>query len=100
MRRLLKTKHFTKSERIFGELLKTKRIPFKTKINIEGREIDFLIGNYVIEIESHAQDPGKNSFLIDKGYIPIHFTNRDIKFNRPLILKWLEQTFSPPRHLP
>lgn len=69
----------TKSERRFLELLKQLRIPFRTKIKIEGREVDFLIGKYAIDIDCHEQDSVKNEMLVRNGYIPIHYTNKEVK---------------------
>ncbi len=66
----------TKAERIFAERLKRARIPFRTKVLIEGREVDFLVGRYAIDIDGHAQAPGKNEMLVRAGYTPIHIENR------------------------
>jgi len=41
-------------------MLKVERIPFKAKVMIQGRDIDFLIGKYAIEIDSHRQDVENN----------------------------------------
>jgi hypothetical protein len=79
----------TKNERRFAEFLKEKRIPFKTKIKIDGLELDFLIGRYAIEIDGHYQNGLKNLKIMSKGYIPIHINNKQTK-NK----KWLEQMFS------
>lgn len=95
----LKKGKSTKAERRFLELLKRQRIPFKTKVRIEGREIDFLIGRIAIEIDGHTQDVFKNRMLVYQGYLPMHFYNWEINDN--LIdwlkqIKWLtEQDFSP-----
>lgn len=88
MRINLDTKHFTKAERKFGEMLKQDKIPFKTKVKINGREIDFLIGKYAIEIDSHGQDVYKNRMLIELGYSPIHFNNWEINGT---LVEWLKQ---------
>lgn len=80
----------TKSERRFSELLKELRIPFRTKVKIRGREIDFLVGNYAIEIDAHGQDVLKNQLLIEEGYNPVHFPNHSLK-NSKEIKKWLLQ---------
>ena len=77
MRRISK-KHSTKQERIFYEVLKELKIPFKHRWIIQGRECDFLIGKYVIEIDGHEQDGKKNHFLAELGYIPIHLNNSEI----------------------
>jgi very-short-patch-repair endonuclease len=85
-KKLIKGKS-TKAERRFHELLKKSHIPFKCKVKIEGREVDFLIGKYAIEIDGHQQDVLKNKMLIEKGYNPIHFNNWEI--NETLI-DWLK----------
>lgn len=77
----------TKSERIFAEILKGLRIPFRTKVKITGREVDFLINeNVVVEINGHEQSPERNNELIALGYVPIHFHNSEIKNNRETII--------------
>lgn len=78
MRPYIDTKHFTKAERIFSRILRDNHIVFKTKIYVCGREIDFIVNNFAIEIDGHEQDGGKNILLIASGYIPIHFTNEEI----------------------
>ena len=61
------------------EFLKKERIPFKTKVKINSREVDFLVGRYAFDIDCHGQAPGKNEMLVREGYIPIHYTNEEIK---------------------
>ena len=68
----------TKYERRFMEILKRNRIKFRTKIKINGEEVDFLIGRYAIEIDGHKQDGYKNHRLANAGYIPVHYNNREI----------------------
>jgi len=68
----------TKAERRFAEILKKNHIPFKTKVKIESREVDFIIGKYAIEISGHQQDTDKNVMLAKAGYIPIHFHNSEV----------------------
>lgn len=79
-RQLLKLKKgiSTKAERRFAEILKRNRIPFKAKVVVNGREVDFLLGRYAIDIDGHDQDPDKNVHLVNAGYVPIHFSNREI----------------------
>jgi len=69
----------TKYERRFMELLKKNHIPFRTKIRIGGREVDFIIGRYAIDIDGHEQDSNKNEMLVREGYIPLHYYNFEIK---------------------
>lgn len=88
------SKNFTKAERVFARALQDQHIPFRTKVKIQGREIDFLIGQYAIEIDGHAQDETKNYMLIEQGYNPIHFTNKDILTNINSIKQWLDQIYS------
>jgi very-short-patch-repair endonuclease len=75
---ILDKKHYTKAERIFGRMLQEAHIPFKTKIKIQSREVDFIIGRYAIDIDGHEQDTSKNEMLVIAGYIPIHLNNSEI----------------------
>ena len=88
MRVSITKKHFTRAERRFCEFLKKYHIPFETKVKINGREVDFLVGRYAIDIDCHEQDGLKNHMLADCGYIPIHFTNQEVK-NKIKKLKWV-----------
>ena len=65
----------TRAERKFAELLKRLHIPFRTKVLIGNREVDFIIGRYAIEIDGHVQDCSKNIMLVNEGYIPMHLNN-------------------------
>ena len=77
----------TKAERRFAELLKELHIPFQAKVKIGGREVDFLIGRYAIEIDGEdAQDVEKNQMLISLGFNPIHLGNWHVS---PLLKEWL-----------
>lgn len=71
--------HSTKAERIFLERLKKMHIPFKTKVQIRGREIDFLVDDYAIDIDGHPQDGLKNHLIAEEGYIPVHIDNKSVK---------------------
>jgi len=71
-------KHSTYSERVFHEVLKELKIPFRHRWLVSGREVDFIVGNYAIEINGHEQDVEKNSMLVSHGYIPIHFSNKEV----------------------
>lgn len=72
-------KHFTKAERRFVRRLQEQHIPFKAKIKVNGREVDFVIGNKAIDIDGHSQDVKKNKMLFNSGYIPIHINNSQLK---------------------
>ena len=74
----LKKSKSTKTERIFSEILKELHIPFRTKVKVNGREIDFLFGGYAVEIDGHPQDGNKNHLILQAGYIPLHFNNSEI----------------------
>lgn len=87
-------KHFTKPERIFGEILKRNHIVFQAKVKVQGKEIDFLIGMNAIEIGNHSQDTAKNSLLLEMGYNLLHLTNKEIyedplKVEQHLLNNWL-----------
>lgn len=75
----LRAKNSTKAERKFSERLKQMRIKFKTKVIINGREVDFIIKNYAIDVNGkHDQDGSKNKMLVEMGYIPIHISNNNV----------------------
>lgn len=89
-------KHYTKAERIFGEILKRNHIKFRSKVVVEGREVDFLIRNIAIEIGNHKQDTEKNSDLIEAGYSILYITNQEL-YRTPeevedhLIINWIRK---------
>lgn len=89
MRTLFDKKHYTKAERIFGEILKRNHIPFEAKVMIEGREIDFLLGKVAIEIGNHAQDLIKNKKILEAGYSLYFISNRQLYSNPFLVEKQL-----------
>ena len=59
------------------EVLKELHIPFRFRWMIQGREVDFLIGKYALDIDGHKQNGQRNHILADAGYIPIHLTNKE-----------------------
>lgn len=75
----------TKSERIVHEILKELKLPFRHRWLVNGREVDFIVGKYAIEINGHEQDSEKNIMLVESGYVPIHFHNQEILDNREYI---------------
>jgi very-short-patch-repair endonuclease len=79
--------HSTKHERIVYELLKELKIPFRHRWIISGREVDFLLGKVVLEINGHEQAGNKNVLLARLGYVPIHFQNLEIINNREKVKK-------------
>jgi len=85
MRVNLDKKHYTKAERIFGEILKKNHISFRAKVVIEGREIDFLIGKNAIEIGNHPQNTLKNKHILEAGYSLFFITNIELYTNPELI---------------
>ena len=85
MRVIINKKTSTKAERRFIELLKKQHIKYLYKQKIDGREVDFIIGRYAIEIDGHKKDSSKNELLVRHGYIPIHYENNEI--NNKLNLK-------------
>lgn len=94
MRYNISKKSSTKSERILYEVLKELHIKFKHRWILNGREVDFLIGKYVLEIDGHLQDPEKNHMLAELGYIPIHLTNSEITISNIKKLLWQVQISS------
>jgi very-short-patch-repair endonuclease len=84
MRRIQK-KHSTKFERVLYEILKELGEPFRHRWIVEGREVDFIVGKLAIEIDGHEQSPEKNNMLVQMGYVPVHFHNKEILTNREII---------------
>lgn len=81
MRILITRRSSTKPERIFYEILKRNHIPFKHRVEVQGREIDFIVSYYAIEIDGHRQSDRRNDWLFSLGYIPIHYTNNALLNN-------------------
>ena len=91
MRYNVLSRRSTKYERIIYELLKELKIPFKHRWLIDDNEVDFLIGNYVIEVNGHDQVGTRNHKLADLGYVPIHFQNSEIINDRNKIKNKLKE---------
>ena len=70
--------HSTKAERRFAELCKKNHIPFRTKVRVDRYEIDFIIKNYAIELDSHSQNLKKNQTILKAGYNLIHLPNSQV----------------------
>ena len=85
MRNIIRKKNSTKAERIFAERLKVLHIPFRHRVIINKREVDFICGRYAIEINGHQQDTDKNVILVRKGFIPIHISNKETKDKNKII---------------
>lgn len=85
MRVLLNKSSSTKAERIFSEILKANRIPFKHRVILDGKEVDFIIGKIAVEIDGHLQKPLKNKWLYELGYQPVHYTNNALLRNRDAV---------------
>lgn len=69
------------------EVLKVNRIPFKAKVRILDREVDFLIRDKIIvEINGHEQDLERNNAFVLAGYIPIHISNQELITNRNQVI--------------
>ena len=82
----LKRGKSTKAERIFGEILKSNRIPFRAKVKVNNREVDFLIQDrFIVELNGHEQDSERNSEFVKLGYVPVHFSNAELINNRETI---------------
>lgn len=85
MRVLLNKRSSTKAERIFSEILKKNHIPYDYSVIVKGKEIDFIIGKYAIEIDGHEQNSMRNAWILTLGFIPIHYTNHILKTNRSAV---------------
>ena len=84
----LTKRHSTKVERKIAEILKNHRIPFKTKWRIDGREVDFLIGRVIIEIDGKIHkhlSSSRDKMFLDIGYIPIHISTDEIRHTPQIV---------------
>ena len=54
---------------------------------IEGREVDFVLGKVIVEVDGvhhrnkQERDKEKNEMLARLGYIPLHFTAKELRTN-------------------
>ncbi len=94
MRTNVEKKHSTKAERVLAEEMKRAHIPFLHRVNVEGREIDFIVGSLAIEIDGHRQDGDKNRMLVKAGYTPLHFTNDEVLKSRKRIINTIKNEFN------
>lgn len=75
----------TKAERIFIEILKKNHIPYKHRVLVREREVDFIVGRYAVEIDGHEQSATRNDWLVRKGYVPLHYQNKALIENRTAV---------------
>jgi len=94
MRFTLTKNKTTKSERIMIRLLQENRIPFRFREKVIGKEVDFLIGKTIIEINGHDQDEIRNNLFVENGYTPYHFSNDEVKNNGDKIIKILSHAIT------
>lgn len=64
------------------EVLKEIRLPFRHRWLLDKYEVDFLIGNIVLEVNGHEQDVQRNNKLVELGYIPLHLHNDEVFANK------------------
>ncbi len=73
----LERKNSTKAERKVAEILKRNHIKFKAKWKINGREVDFLIGKVIVEVDGNVHgsiDREREQMFLDSGYLPLHIS--------------------------
>lgn len=91
-------KHSTKPERQLADVLIKNRIPFKFREIIESREIDFVIGRVVVEVDGihhqrrRASERFKNEMLARLGYLPLHFSAKEVKNNVQQVLREIKRS--------
>lgn len=91
MRYNISKKNSTKHERIFYEILKSLKIPFKHRWKVGKYEIDFIVKNYAIEINGHNQSPQRNQGLVRMKLTPIHIQNESLVKEKDKLILWLKQ---------
>jgi very-short-patch-repair endonuclease len=95
MRPALSKRNSTKAERLFAELLKKHHIPFVHRHRIKGKEVDFIIGRYAVEIDGHPQSSQRNQWLVEEGYLPLHFGNRALRERPDIVEESIIKTIKP-----
>lgn len=95
MRPQILKKHSTKAERRVIEVLKELKVPFYHRFLLLGYELDFLIGNYIIEIDGKKkQSEKKNRELLEAGFNVIHLSNKQTK-ERSKLKEYLTKICQP-----
>ena len=90
-------KHSTKPERQLADMLIRNKVPFKFREIIEGRECDFVIGRVIVEVDGRihrqkqAKDISKNEMLQKLGYVPLHFSAKEINQDIQKVFKELKR---------
>ena|SRR3990167_10914840 len=90
-------KHSSKPERILADLLVRNHIPFEFSKIIEGREVDFVLGRVIVEVDgvSHQRrrvsEKSKNEMLVRLGYIPLHFSAKEVRINAQQVLREIKR---------
>ncbi len=74
-------------------LLQQNHIAFLFREKLLGKEVDFLIGKTIIEVNGHDQDEIRNNLFVENGYTPYHFSNEEVNNNRDKIIKILLNAF-------
>lgn len=74
----LTKKNSTRAERIVAQALRELRIPFEHRVFISTMEVDFLVGDYVIELDGHKQNSIRNTMFVRRGYKPVHLSNNQV----------------------
>ena len=80
----LKKINSTKAERKISEILKKNHIKFKARWKVHEKEVDFLIGKVIIEIDGDVHervDIERETILFNAGYVPIHFSTNEVYNN-------------------
>lgn len=80
-------KNSMRVERTLADMFIKAKIPFKFREVIQGRECDFVIGRVIVEVDGvhhlrrRANEKSKNELLARLGYIPLHFSAKEIRTN-------------------
>ena len=90
-------KHSTRPERQLADVLIRNKIPFEFRKIIGGREVDFVLGRVIVEVDGvhHlrriANEKKKNDLLARLGYIPLHFTAKEVKTNAQQVFREIKR---------
>jgi len=81
----------TRPERILADALNRAGISYQYGVEILGREVDFLVGNLVVEVDGKTYhslrgDMAKNRILLEGGYDLVRFTADEVRQDRRAVV--------------
>lgn len=85
----------TRPERILADALNRAGINYQYGTEILGREVDFLVGNLIVEVDGKTYhslkgDIAKNHILLEGGYDLVRFTADEVRKDRQACIRTIQ----------